>query len=240
MNNKKNAPLRARSRHRIHAPASGVPALNATRKGTPMNRTIFRAAAGATALLVTASAGAAAVVIDTQQKAAAAALTTHNFFLGDNVSSTLPVMLIGLSYPSRDLAARTLGFLANATTPDALTASKGGMTLPCPLGGSFKAKLPRDGSLTLHLEWIGCTSCSIRPTRNRPPRTPARDGAIDGKHFRADERSRWYAWAASRRTSWPPPATGMNFQHGLDAHHEHPHGGFDSDDAAQPHVLVHR
>lgn len=122
-----------------------------------MNRTIFRAAAGAISLLATASADAAAVVIDTQQKAAAAALTTHSFFLGDNVSSTLPVLLIGLAYPSRDLAARTLGFLANATTPAALTASKGGMTLPCPLGGSFKAKLPRDASLTLHLEWMGCT-----------------------------------------------------------------------------------
>jgi hypothetical protein len=121
-----------------------------------MNSTIFRAAAGATALLVTASAGAAAVVIDTQQKAAAAALTTHNFFLGDNVSSTLPVMLTGLAHPSRDLAGRTLEFLANATTPAALTASKGGMTLPCPLGGSFKAKLPRDGSLTLQVQWTGC------------------------------------------------------------------------------------
>lgn len=122
-----------------------------------MNRTIIRAVAGATALLATASAGAAAVVIDTQQKAAAAALTTHNLFLGDSQPSTLPAMLISLAYPSRDLAARTLGFLADATTPDALTASKGGMTLPCPLGGSFKAKLPRDGSLTLHLEWTGCT-----------------------------------------------------------------------------------
>ena len=122
-----------------------------------MNRTIFRAAVGAIAALVTASASAAPVVIDTQQKAAAAALTAHNFFLGDNVSFTLPVMLNGLSYPSRDLASRTLVFLANATTPDALTASKGGMTVPCALGGSFKAKLPRDGSLTLHLEWTGCT-----------------------------------------------------------------------------------
>jgi hypothetical protein len=122
-----------------------------------MNRTIFRAAVGAIAALVTASASAAPVVIDTQQKAAAAALTAHNFFLGDNVSFSLPVMLNGLSYPSRDLASRTLVFLANATTPDALTASKGGMTVPCALGGSFKAKLPRDGSLTLHLEWTGCT-----------------------------------------------------------------------------------
>jgi hypothetical protein len=122
-----------------------------------MNRTIFRAAVGAIAALVTASASAAPVVIDTQQKAAAAAMTAHNFFLGDNVSFTLPVMLNGLSYPSRDLASRTLVFLANATTPDALTASKGGMTVPCALGGSFKAKLPRDGSLTLHLDWTGCT-----------------------------------------------------------------------------------
>ena len=122
-----------------------------------MNITIFRAAFGAIAALVTASAGAAPVVIDTQQKAAAAALTAHQFFLGDNVSLTLPSKLNGLSYPSRDLVSRTLVFLANATTPDALTASKGGMTLPCALGGSFNARLPRDGSLTLHLEWIGCT-----------------------------------------------------------------------------------
>jgi hypothetical protein len=156
MNNKKTRGY-ARSRHRVHPPSFAVPALNAIQKGTSMNRTIFRAAVGATALLVTATAGAAAVVIDTQQKAAAAALTTHSLFLGDNVSSTFPVMLIGLNYPSRDLVARTLGFLASATTPEALTASKGGTTLPCPLGGSFKAKLPRDGSLTLHLEWTGCT-----------------------------------------------------------------------------------
>jgi hypothetical protein len=155
MDNKKRAAARALNLAFMHQP----PCQHRTRqkKGTPMNRTIFRAVAGASALLATASAGAAPVVIDTQQKAAAAALTTHDFFLGDNVPSTLPVMLIGLAYPSRDLAARTLGFLANATTPDALTASKGGMTLPCPLGGSFKAKLPRDGSLTLHLEWTGCT-----------------------------------------------------------------------------------
>lgn len=122
-----------------------------------MNRTIFRAAAGAIAALVTASAGAAPVVIDTQQKAAAAALTAHGFFLGDNVYLTLPVLVNGLSYPSSDLVSRTLVFLANVTTPDALTATKGGMTVPCALGGSFKAKLPRDGSLTLHLDWTGCT-----------------------------------------------------------------------------------
>ena len=122
-----------------------------------MNIIIFRAAVGAIAALVPAHAGAAPVVIDTQQKAAAAALTAHSFFLGDNVSLTLPVMLNGLSYPSRDLVSHTLVFLANATTPDALTASKGGMTVPCALGGSFKAKLPRDGSLTLHLDWTGCT-----------------------------------------------------------------------------------
>ena len=70
---------------------------------------------------------------------------------------TLPAKLNGLSYPSRDLVSRTLVFLADATTPGALTASKGGMTLPCALGGSFNARLPRDGSLTLHLEWTGCT-----------------------------------------------------------------------------------
>jgi hypothetical protein len=122
-----------------------------------MKRMIFRAAAGATALLVTASAGAAAVVIDTQQKAAAAALTTHRFFLGDSGYAALPVMLSSLAYPSRDLVRHTLQFLADATTPAALTATKGGMTLPCPLGGSFTARLPRDGSLTLHLEWSGCT-----------------------------------------------------------------------------------
>ena len=137
-----------------------------------MNIIIFRAAIGAIAALVTAYAGAAPVVIDTQQKAAAAALTAHQFFLGDNVSLTLPSKLNGLSYPSRDLLSRTLVFLANATTPDALTASKGGMTLPCALGGSFHARLPRDGSLTLHLEWTGCTFLHTRPTRNRPLRTP--------------------------------------------------------------------
>jgi hypothetical protein len=122
-----------------------------------MINTRMRGLATAFAFTFNTLVSAAPVVIDTQQKAAAAALTTHNFFLGDNQSSTLPVMLIGLAYPSRDLVSHTLGFLANATTPDALSASKGGMTLPCPLGGSFKAKLPRDGSLTLHLEWTGCT-----------------------------------------------------------------------------------
>lgn len=128
-----------------------------------MNGTILRAAAGATALLVTASAGAAPVVIDTPQKAAAAALTAHNFFLGDNVYTTVPALLIRVNHPSRDLVSRTLAFLAAATTPDALTASKGGMTVSCPLGGSFKAKLPRDGSLTLHLEWMGCSYLQYAP-----------------------------------------------------------------------------
>jgi hypothetical protein len=122
-----------------------------------MKRKYWPALASVMGMTVTVASYATPVVIDTQQKAAAAALTTHDFFLGDNVSATLPVKLIGLAHPSRDLAARTLGFLANATTPGALTASRGGMTLPCPLGGSFTAKLPRDGSLTLHLEWIGCT-----------------------------------------------------------------------------------
>jgi len=122
-----------------------------------MHNKKMRGIATAFVITFTTFVSAAPVIIDTQQKAAAAALTTHNFFLGDNQSSTLPVMLIGLAYPSRDLVSRTLGFLANATTPDALSASKGGMTLPCPLGGSFKAKLQRDGSLTLHLEWTGCT-----------------------------------------------------------------------------------
>ena len=117
----------------------------------------MRGIATAFAITFTTFASAAPVVIDTQQKAAAAALTTHNFFLADDQSSTLPVMLIGLAHPSRDLVSHTLGFLANATTLDGLSASKGGLTLPCPLGGSFKAKLPRNGSLTLNLEWAACT-----------------------------------------------------------------------------------
>lgn len=136
---------------------SAVRALHAIKRETPVKNAFVRAAAGIAGLLVMASAGAAPVVIDTQQKAAAAALTTHNFFLGDNTSNTLPVLLIQLAYPSRDLASQTLGLLANATTPAALTATKGGMTIPCPLGGSFKAKLPRNGSLTLQLDWLGCT-----------------------------------------------------------------------------------
>lgn len=122
-----------------------------------MNRKHLSALAAAVGMTVAGAATAAPVVIDTQQKAAAAAFTAHQLFLGDNVGLTLPSMLIGVAYPSRDLADRTLRLLAGATTPDALTATRGGMTLPCPLGGSFKARLPRDGSLTLHIEWVGCT-----------------------------------------------------------------------------------
>jgi hypothetical protein len=122
-----------------------------------MNRKHLPALAAAMGMTVTVASSAAPVVIDTQQKAAAAALTAHNFFLGDNVSNTLPVLLNGLAQPTQNLVARTLGILANATTPDALSTSKGGMTVSCPLGGSVKAKLPRDGSLTLHLEWSECT-----------------------------------------------------------------------------------
>ena len=175
-----------------------------------MNIIIFRAAVGAIAALVTAHAGAAPVVIDTQQKAAAAALTAHSFFLGDNVSLTLPVMLNGLSYPSRDLVSHTLVFLANATTPDALTASKGGMTLPCALGGSFKAKLPRDGSLTLHLDWTGCTFLQY-PTDPQSANSYTGPGTVQLRrtHSRRPA-SRWCAWAASRRTSLSPPITRMN------------------------------
>jgi len=122
-----------------------------------VKRKIIRTAAGFTSLLITAFAGASPIVIDTQEEAAAAALTTHSLFLGENVPTALPVLLGRLAHPSRLLVLRTLEILSAATTPDDLTALKGGLTVACPLGGSVKARLPRDGSLTLHLEWSGCS-----------------------------------------------------------------------------------
>jgi hypothetical protein len=122
-----------------------------------MKRRYSSALAGITGMVAAVSSSAAPVTIDTQQKAAAAAFTAHELFLGDNVSLTLPVKLLGVTDTPRDLADRTLQLLAAVTTPDALTAYKGAMTVPCPLGGSVKARLPRDGSLTLHLEWAACT-----------------------------------------------------------------------------------
>lgn len=122
-----------------------------------MHKKKLRGIATALAITSTTIAAAAPVAIDTQQKAAAAAFTAHQLFLGDNVSVTLPVKLLGVSQPARDLADRTLELLAGATTPAALTARRGAMTVPCPLGGSFTARLPRDGSLKLQLEWVGCT-----------------------------------------------------------------------------------
>ena len=92
-----------------------------------MNRKHRPVIAGVLGMAVTVASNAAPVVIDTQQKAAAAALTAHSFFLADQPSNTLPVMLIQLNYPSLDLVDDTLRILANATTPDALTATRGGM-----------------------------------------------------------------------------------------------------------------
>jgi hypothetical protein len=122
-----------------------------------MSRIFIRVTAGATAILMTAFAGASPIVIDTPQKAAAAALTTHSLFFRESAPYALPGLLSRLTISSRDLVGRTLEFLSAATTPDDLTSRKGGLTVACPLGGFVKAKLPRDGSLTLHLNWDGCS-----------------------------------------------------------------------------------
>jgi hypothetical protein len=56
---------------------------------------------------------------------------------------------------ARKVAADTLGFLNDATTP---TAAMRGVTIPCPVSGSLTAKLARIGPRVLDVTWNDCKS----------------------------------------------------------------------------------
>ncbi len=124
-----------------------------------MHRFASRAIVGAFGLLTTVCVNAAdRVVIDTEQKAAAATVAAHNFLLDSGVGFALPLQLQQVTYPPRDLAVNALKALAATTTPAALMALRGVLTLPCEFGGSFTARMGRNRPGVLQLQWLDCVA----------------------------------------------------------------------------------
>ena len=90
------------------------------------------------------------VPVNTPASAARTALLTLNAY----GYAARPVD--GLLTDSRLIWLRTLGWLDAATTPAAVMNSHGGVSVPCPLGGSVLARLAKTGKRALRVTWTGC------------------------------------------------------------------------------------
>lgn len=113
----------------------------------------WRAAAALALGLCSTLAVAAApsfVPVNTQASAARTALLTLNSY------GYAARPLDGLLTDSRLIWLRTLGWLDAATTPAAVKTSQGGVSVPCPLGGSVLARLAKAGKRVLRVTWTGC------------------------------------------------------------------------------------
>jgi hypothetical protein len=107
-------------------------------------------------VLIMVSAAAQALppdtVLDEERKAAAG--TAAALYAGRNLTADLGRLSGGAS----NIADRTLRLLDAATTPAALLGKPHGLTVACPLGGSFTARLPATLPRVLELEWNGCAT----------------------------------------------------------------------------------
>jgi hypothetical protein len=99
---------------------------------------------------VAAAATALPVPINSNDAAARAALRT----LESMGNANQPVQ--SLVDPMKRLSEFALGMLNTATTPEALLNVGGGLTINCPGSGTINAKLARNGSHVLKIQWNAC------------------------------------------------------------------------------------
>ena len=116
---------------------------------------------GAGLLLSTALATASPIVLDTEQKAAAAFETAL-------FKAEVPRMVNGNIDNVALFTDVMLRMVNAATTPAALLGTPGGITIPCGISGSFKARMPATQPRVLHLRF---TDCRLRPWGGRQERT---------------------------------------------------------------------
>jgi hypothetical protein len=113
----------------------------------------LRPLGGAGLLLSTAIATASPILLDTEQKAAAAFETTlFKAEVPRQVNGNVDNVVIFTDVMLRMTKA--------ATTPAALLSTPAGITIPCGVSGSFKARLPDAQPRVLHLRF---TDCKARP-----------------------------------------------------------------------------
>jgi hypothetical protein len=90
------------------------------------------------------------VPINSSDSAARAAIRT----LDSLGNANQPVQ--SLVDPMKRLSEFALGMLNTATTPEALLNARGGLTINCPGSGTINAKLARNGSHVLKIQWNAC------------------------------------------------------------------------------------
>ena len=90
------------------------------------------------------------VPVNTQASAARTALLTLNAY--GYAARPMDSML----FDSRLIWLRTLGWIDAVTTPAAVMNSRGGVSVPCPLGGNVLARLAKTGKRALRVTWTGC------------------------------------------------------------------------------------
>jgi hypothetical protein len=121
----------------------------------------LRPLGGAGLLLSTAFATASPIVLDTEQKAAAAFETAlFKAEVPRSVNGNVDNVVLFTDVMLRMVNA--------ATTPAALLSAPGGITIPCGVAGSFKARMPDAQPRVLHLRF---TDCRARPWGGSQERT---------------------------------------------------------------------
>lgn len=130
-----------------------------------MKLSLRPAFSGAGLLLSTAIATAAPIVLDTEQKAASAVETAlFKSEIVRPVNSIIDNQLLLTDFMLRTVNA--------ATTPAALLSTPGGITIPCSISGSFKARMPDAQPRVLRLRFTDCTARpfggSLQRTLNGP------------------------------------------------------------------------
>ena len=119
-------------------------------------KTSFRSLTGAALFFSTAIATASPIVLDTEQKAASALETT--LFKADvprSVTGHVDDVLFFADFMLRKVNA--------ATTPAALLSTPAGITIPCSLSGSFKARMPEVQPRVLRLRFTDCKTLILGP-----------------------------------------------------------------------------
>jgi hypothetical protein len=114
-----------------------------------MNFLLHGALGGAVLALSTAAASAGPIVLDTEQKAAAGVATALS-------KSELPRAVNGAIDSVREYADLTLKAVHAATTPAALLATRGGITINCSISGSLHAKMVDTHPRVLRVQWQEC------------------------------------------------------------------------------------
>lgn len=115
-----------------------------------MNTSYRHALSGMALALFTVTVSAAPIALDTEQKAAAG--VSAAFFTSHEVPLYVHVTIEAV----RRHTDRALESVAAITTPEALMATRGSITIPCAMAGTLTARMANALPRVLKLEWNGC------------------------------------------------------------------------------------